>query len=64
MAQDFLGNVLEVGDTVVFTQLGYRNFSKGVLLKLTPKTLIVACAITHREVKQFHDQVIKLPVKS
>ncbi len=64
MAKDFLGKELKVGDEVVFVLLGYREFRRGTVKKLTPKTLIVeqsaASGSYNRETKQFHNQVIKL----
>lgn len=61
--KDFLGNTLDIGDNVVFVQLNYRNFYKGVIEKITDKTLL----IKHEEdnlgrkfTKQAHNQVIKI----
>ena len=63
MAKDFLGKELEVGDHVVFVQLGYRNLMKGKVLKLTPKMVYVK----HKETntgstitKQSHEQLVKI----
>jgi len=67
MAQDFLGNELNVGDDVVFMRLNYRSFAKGTIRSLTPKM----AHITHEylsgsgtESKQFHDQIVKIPNES
>jgi hypothetical protein len=32
---DYLGNELSVGDKVVYSQLGYRNFKTGKIVKIT-----------------------------
>ena len=61
--QDFLGNEIEVGDDVVFVQLGYRNLLIGTITSISPKTLIVQHARTNTgqvSTKQFHAQVIKV----
>jgi peroxiredoxin len=61
MAKDFLGNDINIGDTVVFIQLGYRNLLKGVVSHITPKTLIVSHDPTNvcsTQTKQFHNQVV------
>ena len=62
MAKDYVGNEIEVGDTVVFVQLGYRNFWEGIIAKITPKTLLIDHERTNTcstQTKQFHNQVIK-----
>ena len=61
-ATDFLGNELEIGDEVVFTQLGYRNLIKGTIKSISPKTCIISHkAIQNRtESKQFHRQIVKV----
>jgi len=61
--KDFLGNCLEVGDEVVFVQLGYRNLMKGVVEKIMPKTILIKHQKTNTcstETKQFANQVIKI----
>lgn len=58
---DFLGNVIEVGDEVVFMQKNYRNFWRGKIKSISKQK----CVIVHDETNtcskqtiQFHDQVI------
>jgi|APSaa5957512622_1039677.scaffolds.fasta_scaffold198278_2 hypothetical protein len=68
MAKDFLGCELNVGDPVVFAQLGYRNLLRGTVFRITPKTLQIGHKATNggtgtRITKQFHEQVVRLPVK-
>jgi peroxiredoxin len=61
--KDFLGNCLEVGDEVVFVQLGYRNLWKGTIAKITAKTILISHKKTNTcsiETKQFPEQVIKI----
>lgn len=61
MAKDFLGNGIELGDVVIATQQGYRNFVKAEVVKITPKMLqlrAVQKINTKDDFKQFHDQVI------
>lgn len=65
MPKDFLGRDIHVGSHVVFAQLGYRNFLKGKIVKLTPKTALVEHKATNgctglRQTKQFHTQLIRI----
>lgn len=63
MAKDFLGQELQVGDEIVFVQLGYRNLFKGKIASMTPKTLMIEHDRTNvgsTSTKQFHDQVVKI----
>lgn len=60
-AKDFVGNDLNVGDTVAFIQIGYRNLLKGIVSRVTSKTVLIVHERTNTcstESKQFHDQVI------
>lgn len=56
--KDFLGNEIKVGDTVVYCRLHYRELSKGVVEKLTPKMVIIKCG--SGTVKQSPLQVVSL----
>lgn len=63
MAVDYLGREMGVGDEVVFMQKNYRNFWKGVIIKITPQTVLISHESTNTcgtETKQGHDQVIKV----
>lgn len=62
---DFLGNKLEVGNEVVFVQLGYRNLMKGIISKISEsgKTIWIdheKTNIGNTQTKQMVDQVIKI----
>lgn len=35
--KDFLGNEIQIGDPIVFMELGYRNLVKGKIIKITEK---------------------------
>lgn len=59
-AKDFLGNPLEVGDTVVFCQLNSRSLKKGIVQKITPKTVSLSSEYRPYSIRQFHDQVVKI----
>lgn len=63
-ATDFLENKIEVGDPVIFTELNYRNFMRGEIIRITPKMCVISYRKSGREslseCKQFHDQVIKI----
>ena len=63
MAKDFLGKKLQIGDEIVFVQLGYRNLLKGRIASMTPKTIMIEHDKTNTcstKTKQFPDQVIKI----
>lgn len=55
MAKDFIGQEINVGDTVVYMQLGYRYLRKGEITKITDK-----CVIINDLYRQFHNQVVKV----
>lgn len=57
MAKDYLGNDLEVGNKVIFMKLKYREFCKGVILKITPQTVRIDTG--NNTIQQNHSQVIK-----
>lgn len=56
----FLGQELNIGDTVVYTDLYYRNLTKGIIQRITEKTLFIECISKGRDIKQSHSQVIKI----
>ena len=63
--KDFLGNDLEVGDEVVFMFLKYRSLGKGVIIKITPKTILIEHPHFNMPnytttTKQFPNQVVKV----
>jgi len=63
IAFDFLGERLHFSDQVVYTELRYRNFRKGYILKITPKCVFIGSEPNtdpRMGAKQFHNQVIKL----
>ena len=61
--KDFLGNLLNIGDTVVFMQIGYRGLMKGEITSMTNKKARLNHGPTNtcrRESVQFYDQMIKV----
>jgi hypothetical protein len=64
--KDFLGKELEVGDSVIFIEPGYRNFQKGVIFKFTEKMIFInwknpRCHISKEDtLKQCGYQVVKI----
>lgn len=61
--KDFLGQELNIGDEVVFIQLGYRNLLRGKIKKITEKTVLIEHKKTNTystETKQFPSQVVKI----
>lgn len=60
--RDFLGKRLEVGDPVVFMQIGYRGLMRGVISKLGPKKATISHEPTNTHQTrsiQFYEQIIK-----
>jgi len=68
MNKDFLGNELAAGDWVLFVELEYRSFMFGKIAKVTEKTVLIRHVYKHskssyKETRQFHEQVIKVPIE-
>lgn len=60
-ARDFLGNVFNVGDTVLIIEPGYRNMVKAKVIRLTDKMAFLTYNRGQgyeSEIKQFHYQVV------
>ena len=64
---DFLDNLVEVGDYVLFTTKDYRNFSVGKVLSITDKQVnLLTLAATHSgydKIRQDHSQTILCDVE-
>jgi len=61
MCKDFLGQVIDVGDIVVFMELRYRNLMLGKIKKITPKMLVIEHernTTYSNESRQFPSQVM------
>lgn len=39
--KDYLGNEIEIGDTVVFCAPHYRFLTKGIVIKETPQKIVI-----------------------
>lgn len=62
--QDYLGQVVEAEDDVIFVLLGYREFRVGTVKTITNKTLTILYESgphTQVVIRQFHNQVILKP---
>jgi len=61
---DYMGNPLEKGDTVIFISPGYRDFTKGTIVRFTKCYVIVSYkprnSTLEYEIKQTPDQLIKV----
>jgi hypothetical protein len=63
MKTDYIGQQLNMGDTVVFMQIGYRGLMKGIITKMADKKATLAHEKTNTyrtESIQFYDQMIKI----
>ena len=63
-ALDVFGSLLEVGDDVVFMQIGYRTFLKGKIKSLTEKSALIQHEKTNTgstESRQKFNQIFKIP---
>jgi len=65
--RDFNNVELEIGDTVIFITPNYRDFTKGVILNFTEKTINIEYTNTWnysdgfiKKIKQSPHQVIKV----
>lgn len=58
---DFLGNELNVGDTVAFMQIGYRQLKRGEIVKLNEKKATIKPERGNDNTYQFYSQIIKIP---
>ena len=59
---DYVGNVLNIGDTVVFMQIRYRGLMKGVIKTMSNKKATISHEKTNTcktESIQFYSQMIK-----
>lgn len=68
---DFLGNKIEIGDTVIFEAPGYRDFVIGTVVTKAPKSCQIEYINNwnyskgHKEiVRQGYGQVIKHPIET
>lgn len=62
-ATDYLENELQIGDIVVFMQIGYRGLMKGKIVSLSKQKATIAHEPTNtyrRKSTQFHKQMIKI----
>ncbi|MDD4804499.1 MAG: hypothetical protein PHN69_04925 [Candidatus Pacebacteria bacterium] len=60
--KDYLGNILNVGDKVVFMQIGYRGLMTGIIVKMSDKKATISHERTNtcKTVSiQFYTQMIK-----
>ena len=61
--KDYLGNILSVGDTVVFMQIGYRGLLTGEIISISNSKAKMKHEPTNTgktQTMQFHDQIIKI----
>ena len=59
--KDALGQILKVGDRVIFMQIGYRSFMDGNIKSLAPKSALIEHKPTNTystESRQVFDQII------
>jgi len=63
MITDFLGNRLNIGDTVVFMQIKYRVLMKGDIISMAGQSALIKHERTNvgqTESRQRYDQMIKV----
>ncbi len=63
MKTDYLGKELNIGDTVVFMQIGYRGLMKGIIISMSAKKAKLIHPPTNtykKESIQFYNQMIKI----
>jgi hypothetical protein len=62
VVKDYLGNVLSVGDEVVFVQQNYRNYLRGTIITFTPKFVRISWTTgsATQQILQTGSQLIKV----
>ena len=63
MKKDYLGNILNIGDTVVFMQINYRGLMRGSIISMTEQSALISHSKTNigrTETRQRYDQMIKI----
>ncbi len=61
MAYDFLNKVLNIGDEVVFMQVGYRSLRTGKIISMGKKKATISYGSQpFLKVIQFFDQLVKI----
>jgi hypothetical protein len=61
--EDYLGKEINIGDTVVFMQIGYRGLMKGTIVSMAEKKAKIKHEKTNigrTESIQFYGQMIKI----
>jgi len=62
--KDFLGNPLDIGDTVIYMDRHYRDFRRAKIVKFTPKMVFLETlgnkSTWHDVSKQISTQLIKV----
>ncbi len=59
--KDFLGKELEVGDSVIYIEPGYKNLTKGKILKITDKRVRITDYHDRNGIKNRDNTVIRRP---
>lgn len=63
--KDFLGNEIQVGDRVIHCGGRYKNLSRGIVIKVTPKTVTIETNhqsnLGRDTFKATSDQIVKMP---
>lgn len=58
--RDFLGNIVNVGDKVVYITCAVDGFRTGNIIKLNPKTVIVKDDKFNDECRREYSKIIKI----
>lgn len=66
--KDYLGNTVYLEDIVIFIELHYRTLKTGKVIRITDKQLFIEYKDENnneyeRQVRQWHHQTVKLPMK-
>ncbi|AGS81119.1 hypothetical protein [Caulobacter phage Cr30] len=61
--KDFLGNILELGDEVIFMRPGYRDFVFGKIIKFTPQKVKVEYQMhySYQDGRPYYDTYMEYP---
>lgn len=58
--RDFLGNIVNVGDKVVYITCAVDGFRTGTIVKLNPKTIVVKDSKFNDEHRREYNKIIKI----
>ena len=50
-SKDFLDNTIKIGDEVIYMRLNYRELARGIITKITNKTVYIMAGLRYISAK-------------